>query len=86
MSSLPNLALLQLLCLLKSERSRFERVRKMVYRNATSRYALAPGALVIVPNSSNRLLILCSEEELVPSLADIIYDGSLRDRPKVRSA
>jgi hypothetical protein len=43
MGSLLNLALLQLLCLLKSKQSRFERVRKIVYRSAKSNHDPAPG-------------------------------------------
>ena len=42
MGSLLDFALLQLLCLLKSEQSRFERVWKMVYRSAKSSHDPAP--------------------------------------------
>jgi len=42
MWALLDVALLQLLCLLKSEQSRFERVRKIVCRSATSSNDPAP--------------------------------------------
>ena len=42
MGSLLDFALLQLLCLLKSEQSRFERVQKIVYRRAKSSNYRAP--------------------------------------------
>ena len=43
MSSLLDFALLQLLCLLKSEQNQSERVRKTVYRSAKSSNDPAPG-------------------------------------------
>ena len=53
MGSLLDFALLQLLSLLRSEQSRFECVRKIVYRSAKPRNNLAPRVFVL-RNGSNR--------------------------------